>query len=128
MGSRGGGGGGVGGKDCGVGGKGECEVYPFATPGSKGSAGAALTAVRPYPRAAANATQALVLGGQDTDAINTVEHYLFASPATKGAVDIATSPPKTPVALANAVNDAQRAVEVFRNTVATVRPAAKEVK
>lgn len=48
--------------------------------------------------------------------------------ATKGAVDIATSPTKSPLALANAVNDAQRAVALFKNVLAAVRPEAKEVK
>lgn len=51
-----------------------------------------------------------------------------AGTATKGAVDIATSPTKSPIALANAVADAQRAVEVFRNSLAKVRPEAKGVK
>lgn len=51
---------------------------------------------------------------------------LAADAATKGAVDIARSPTKSPVALANAVSDAQRAVEVFRNTVAVYKPAAKD--
>ena len=61
--------------------------------------------------------------------VNDLRRYSRAADtATLGAVDIATSPTKTPLALANAVNDAQRAVEVFRNTVAQVRPAAKEVK
>lgn len=48
--------------------------------------------------------------------------------ATKGAVDLATSPTKTPLALANAVADAQRAVTLFKNVVAAVRPEAKEIK
>lgn len=51
-----------------------------------------------------------------------------AGTATKGAVDIATSPTKSPIALANAVADAQRAVEVFRNSLAKVRPEAAGVK
>jgi hypothetical protein len=53
---------------------------------------------------------------------------LAADQATKGAVDIARSPTKSPVALANAVTDANRAVEVFRNVVAVYKPQAKEVK
>lgn len=48
--------------------------------------------------------------------------------ATKGAVDLATSPTKSPLALANAVADAKRAVDLFRNVVAAVRPEAKEIK
>lgn len=48
--------------------------------------------------------------------------------ATKGAVDIATSPTKSSLALANAVTDARRAVDVFKGVVAAVRPEAKEVK
>jgi len=51
-----------------------------------------------------------------------------AGAATKGAVEIATSPTKSPLALANAVADAKRAVDVFRNVLAAVRPEAKEVK
>lgn len=53
---------------------------------------------------------------------------LAADTATKGAVDIATSPTKSPLALANAVMDAQRAVSVFRNTVAAYKPKVMEVK
>lgn len=53
---------------------------------------------------------------------------LAADKATKGASDIARSPTKTPVALANAVADAQRAVQVFRDTVAVVKPQAKEIQ
>lgn len=51
-----------------------------------------------------------------------------AGTATKGAVDIATSPTKSPIALANAVNDAQRAVAVFRSAVAKVNPEANKVQ
>lgn len=51
---------------------------------------------------------------------------LAADTATKGAVSLVRSPTKSPVALANAVNDAQRAVEIFRNTVAVYKPQAKE--
>lgn len=51
-----------------------------------------------------------------------------ADTATAGAAAIARAPTKSPSALANAVADAQRTVEVFRNTVAIVRPAAKEAK
>lgn len=51
-----------------------------------------------------------------------------AGVATKGAVEIATAPTKSPLALANAVADAKRAVDVFRNVVAAVRPEAKEIK
>lgn len=53
---------------------------------------------------------------------------LAADAATKGAVDIARSPTKTSIALANAVSDAQRAVETFRNVVAVYKPEAKEAK
>ncbi len=61
--------------------------------------------------------------------VNDLRRYSAAADvATKGAVDIATSPTKTPVALANAVSDAQRAISVFRASVAKVRPAANEVK
>lgn len=55
-------------------------------------------------------------------------YELAADTATSGAVAIARAPTKSPLALANAVNDAQRAVEVFRNTVAVVKPAAMEAK
>lgn len=55
-------------------------------------------------------------------------YELAADTATAGAAAIARSPTKSPIALANAVADAQRAVEVFRNTVAAVNPTAKEVK
>lgn len=51
---------------------------------------------------------------------------LAADTATKGAVDLARAPTKSPLALANAVSDAQRAVEVFRNTVAVYKPQAKD--
>jgi hypothetical protein len=51
---------------------------------------------------------------------------LAADTATKGAVDLARAPTKSPVALANAVSDAQRAVEIFRNTVAVYKPQAKD--
>lgn len=52
-----------------------------------------------------------------------------ADVATKGAQDIARAPTKTPVAFANAVADAQRAVAVFRATVAKFNPqAAMEAK
>lgn len=47
-----------------------------------------------------------------------------ADTATAGAVSIARSPTKSPIALANAVADAQRAVETFRNVVAVVNPRA----
>lgn len=61
--------------------------------------------------------------------VNDMRRYeLAADTATGGAVAIARAPTKSPSALANAVTDAQRAVEVFRNTVAAVRPAAKEAK
>jgi len=61
--------------------------------------------------------------------VNDLRRYSAAAgTATKGAVDIATSPTRTPLALANAVADAQRAIEVFRNAVAKVRPAANEVR
>lgn len=53
---------------------------------------------------------------------------LAADAATKGAVDIARAPTKSSIALANAVNDAQRAVEAFRNVVAVYKPQAKEAK
>lgn len=46
-----------------------------------------------------------------------------AGTATKGAVDIANNPTNTPIAIANAVSDAQRAVEVLRTAVAKVKPA-----
>lgn len=61
--------------------------------------------------------------------VNEIRRYSnTADAATKGAVDIARSPTKSPVALANAVADANRAVEVFRNTVAKFSPTkAKEV-
>lgn len=60
--------------------------------------------------------------------VNEMRRYeLAADTATSGAVAIARSPTKSPLALANAVMDAQRAVEVFRNTVAVVRPAAATV-
>lgn len=55
-------------------------------------------------------------------------YELAADVATKGAVDITRSPTKTALSLTNAVRDAERAVEVFRNTVAVVNPAAKETK
>lgn len=51
-----------------------------------------------------------------------------AGTATKGAQDLARSPTKTPLALANAVADASRAVELFRNVVAAYKPEAKEAK
>lgn len=57
--------------------------------------------------------------------VNDMRRYeLAADTATSGAVAIARSPTKSPLALANAVADAQRAVEVFRNTVAVVNPKA----
>lgn len=60
--------------------------------------------------------------------VNEIRRYAAAAgTATKGAVDIATSPTKTPLALANAVNDAQRAVEVLRNAVAKVKPEAANI-
>lgn len=50
--------------------------------------------------------------------VNTMRQYeRTADVATRGAVDLARSPTKTPIALANAVSDAQRAVEVFTKTV-----------
>lgn len=51
-----------------------------------------------------------------------------AGTATKGAVEIATNPTKSSIPVANAVADAQRAVEVFRNALAKVRPDAMQVK
>ncbi len=61
--------------------------------------------------------------------VNDMRRYeLAADTATSGAVSIARAPTKSPLALANAVTDAQRAVEVFRNTVAAVNPKAKEAK
>jgi hypothetical protein len=61
--------------------------------------------------------------------VNEMRRYeLAADTATAGAAAIARAPTKSPVALVNAVSDAQRAVEVFRNTVAVVRPSAKEIK
>lgn len=60
--------------------------------------------------------------------VNEIRRYdRAADAATKGAVDIATSPSKSSVPIANAVADAQRAVELFRNVVAKVRPAATQV-
>jgi uncharacterized lipoprotein NlpE involved in copper resistance len=61
--------------------------------------------------------------------VNDMRRYeLAADTATSGAVAIARSPTKSPLALANAVADAQRAVEVFRNTVAAVNPKAATAK
>lgn len=61
--------------------------------------------------------------------VNDMRRYeLAADTATAGAVAIARSPTKSPIALANAVSDAQRAVEVFRNTVAAVNPKAANAK
>jgi hypothetical protein len=51
-----------------------------------------------------------------------------ADTATGGAVALARAPTKSPIALANAVADAQRAVQVFRNTVAAVNPKAATTK
>jgi hypothetical protein len=55
-------------------------------------------------------------------------YELAADTATAGAAAIARSPTKSPIALANAVADAQRAVEVFRSTVAAVNPKAATTK
>ena len=53
--------------------------------------------------------------------VNEMRRYeLAADTATSGAVALARSPTKSSTALANAVTDAQRAVEVFRNTVAVI--------
>lgn len=61
--------------------------------------------------------------------VNDMRLYeLAADTATSGAVSIARAPTKSPLALANAVSDAQRAVAVFRDTVAIVRPQAMEAK
>lgn len=61
--------------------------------------------------------------------VNDMRRYeLAADTATGGAVSIARSPTKSPLALANAVSDAQRAVAVFRDTVAIVRPQVMEAK
>lgn len=56
------------------------------------------------------------------------KHELAADEATKGAVGIARAPTKSAVALANAVTDANRAVETFRAVVAVYKPQAKEVQ
>jgi hypothetical protein len=54
--------------------------------------------------------------------VNDMRRYeLAADTATSGAATIARSPTKTPLALANAVADAQRAVAVFERTVAAVK-------
>ncbi len=56
--------------------------------------------------------------------VNEMRRYeRAADTATAGAVAIARSPTKTPLALANAVADAQRAVAVFRSTVAAINGA-----
>lgn len=61
--------------------------------------------------------------------VNDMRRYeLAADTATAGAAAIARSPTKSPLALANAVADAQRAVTVFRSTVAVVRPQVMEAK
>lgn len=61
--------------------------------------------------------------------VNEIRQYRQAAgTATKGAVEIATNPTKTSIPVANAVADAQRAVEVFRNSLAKVRPDAMQVK
>lgn len=60
--------------------------------------------------------------------VNEMRRYeLAADTATKGAVNIARFPSTSPIALANAVADANRAVEVFRNTVAAVNPNARSI-
>lgn len=51
-----------------------------------------------------------------------------AGTATKGASDLARNPSTSTVALANAVTDAQRAVEIYRASVAAYRPAAATAK
>lgn len=56
------------------------------------------------------------------------KHELAADEATKGAVSIARAPTKSALALANAVTDANRAVETFRAIVAVYKPQAKEVQ
>lgn len=61
-------------------------------------------------------------------AVDTMRRYeIAADTATAGAATLARSPTKTPVALANAVADAQRAVEIFRNTVAAYNPPTAAV-
>jgi hypothetical protein len=72
------------------------------------------------------ATQGLPCSSQAVvNAIRTARNA--AGTATKGAVALATSPTKTPLALANAVADAKRALDVFKDVVASVRPEAKGV-
>ena len=60
--------------------------------------------------------------------VNDMRRYeLAADTATKGAVNIARFSTSSSIPLANAVADAQRAVEVFRNTVAAVNPNARSI-
>lgn len=59
--------------------------------------------------------------------VNDMRRYeLAADIATKGAADIARSPTKTSLSLANAVSDAERAVAAFRASVAAINPKAQE--
>lgn len=61
--------------------------------------------------------------------VNSIRQYSNgADVATKGAVDLARNPTKSASDIINAITDANRAVEVFRNVVAQVKPQAKEVK
>lgn len=61
--------------------------------------------------------------------VNEIRRYSNAADeATRGAVELARSPTKTSVALANAVTDANRAVEIFRSTVAKFNAKAATAK
>lgn len=56
--------------------------------------------------------------------VNEMRRYADgAGTATKGAQEIADNPSKSAIPVANAVADAQRAVELFRTSVAKVKPA-----
>lgn len=65
----------------------------------------------------------------DQAIVNELRRYMHAADeATRGAQALARSPTKSPVALANAVADANRAVEIFRATVAKFNANAAAAK
>lgn len=61
--------------------------------------------------------------------VNELRKYSAAADtATKTAQDIAHNPTKSSIPAANAIADAQRAIEGFRAITAKVRPAANQVQ
>lgn len=68
-------------------------------------------------------------GCSSQSAVNEIRRYQAAAgTATKGAQDLAHSAGASTSQIANAIADGQRAIELYRNSVAAFKPQAREVK